>query len=464
MRQRLRRLLAGVVGLVAAVASSLVLAGAPAQAAPCTPWPSCFGTVYQVTGTPDNSLTEWTNSPSLGGTTVRSVANGTSLVVGCQANNGPQEDNEYNVYPSVPSRTWDFVYDSGLARFVWVYDWWMNTPPQNASYSWYSWPDAAKHCNFDTPAPPATPGSLHAVRTSPTTVHVSWGSVSGATYLLRSGSTTASTASTGYDWSAAYNTAPCFTVAATNGNGQSAWSTQACVASLGTTDPKYHLYCPQDDASTRTCTAAGAFQISCDTTTPEAYSPPRCQTPVNDFNTVAPNDPSCCVREIAEALAAYDYFNAQGDTHAALFLDDYTDAAGGTRTFNSSDAYNASTDFKATVDGQASSWITTIGGYAPTFDSGYIGYPADFDLTKWGDDFHYAVGHCYFRVNGVRSGDHWVVSLTITEMYQFKDGQSFAAGLVTGDDLRNLQRHGLARSIHLVGTTGMNFNLSGVHI
>ena len=45
-----------------------------------------------------------------------------------------------------------------------------------------------------------------------------------------------------------------------------------------------------------------------------------------------------------------------------------------------SSALDASTDFKAHVDGQAGNWITTIGDHAPTFDSGYLGYPADFDL------------------------------------------------------------------------------------
>lgn len=148
MRQRLRRMLAAVV-TAGAVAITVAAVGAtPAQAAACTPWPSCFGAPYQVSGTPDNSLWEWSDSPSLGGTALRSVGNGYTLIVGCQANNGPQQDNKYNVYPSAPSRTWDFAYDSGLGRFVWVYDWWMNTPPQMAAYNWYSWPDAAHHCNF----------------------------------------------------------------------------------------------------------------------------------------------------------------------------------------------------------------------------------------------------------------------------------------------------------------------------
>jgi len=139
--------------------SLIVLGGvSTAKASPCTPWPGCFGTPYQVTGTPDNSLTEWTGSPSLGGTAITSVPNGYTLVVGCQANDGPQEDGEYNVYPSAPSTTWDFAWDSGSGRFVWVYDWWMNTPPQQAAYSWYSWQDSSRHCNF-SPGNGTTPAN-----------------------------------------------------------------------------------------------------------------------------------------------------------------------------------------------------------------------------------------------------------------------------------------------------------------
>src|SRR5215469_14559463 len=116
-------------GLAVATLAAMLVAvpASPADASLCSPWPSCFGAAYQVTGTPDNSLWEWSDSPSNGGTAIRSVANGSTLWVGCQADNGPQEDNEYNVYPSVPAQTWDFAWDSGLSRFVWVYDWWMNT-------------------------------------------------------------------------------------------------------------------------------------------------------------------------------------------------------------------------------------------------------------------------------------------------------------------------------------------------
>ncbi len=137
---------------VLALAAGLLGIGSasPALASVCSPFPSCTGAApYQVTGTPDNSLSEWTNSPALSGSIVRSVPNGTTLWVVCQANDGPQEDGKYNA-ANVPSRTWDFSWDAGLGRYVWVYDWWMNTPPQNAAYNWYSWPDAAHHCNFGT--------------------------------------------------------------------------------------------------------------------------------------------------------------------------------------------------------------------------------------------------------------------------------------------------------------------------
>jgi surface antigen len=152
--------------VVAVIAGPLLLAGSavlafspPAQASPCTPWPSCFGTAYQVTGTSDNSLWEWTYSPNLGGSAIRSIPNGYTLWVGCQANNGPQEDNKFNIYPSVPSTTWDFAWDGGVNRYVWVYDWWMNTPPQKAAYNWYSWADSAHHCNFQAGSPNPNIGS-----------------------------------------------------------------------------------------------------------------------------------------------------------------------------------------------------------------------------------------------------------------------------------------------------------------
>jgi hypothetical protein len=110
------------------------------------PWP-CSGAPYQVTGTA-GSLPEWTLNPKGGWTEIGTIPNGYTLWVSCQANDGPQENHKYNVYPSVPSRTWDRTWDSGKGRFVWVYGWWMNTPPEEAAYNWYSWPDSAHHCNF----------------------------------------------------------------------------------------------------------------------------------------------------------------------------------------------------------------------------------------------------------------------------------------------------------------------------
>jgi hypothetical protein len=138
------RRLACLLGGLTLTMGIFIAASGPAGAASCSPWPSCFGAAYQVSGTPDNSLWEWNNSPSLGGSAIRAIPNGYTLIVGCQANDGPQEDGKYNSYPTVPSTTWDFAWDGGLSRYVWVYDWWMNTPPQQAAY----------HCNFGPPPPP----------------------------------------------------------------------------------------------------------------------------------------------------------------------------------------------------------------------------------------------------------------------------------------------------------------------
>ena len=130
----------------------------PANASICTDQsPGCTTAEgYVVTGTPDNSLAEWSALPG-NGTVIRSVPNGTFLELVCQINNGPQIDPEFNLAADgtyVPSRTWDLVYDPGLPasagtnQLAWVYDWWLNTPPQQEAYNWYSWSDPAHQCNL----------------------------------------------------------------------------------------------------------------------------------------------------------------------------------------------------------------------------------------------------------------------------------------------------------------------------
>jgi hypothetical protein len=52
---------------------------------------------YQVTGTPDNSLAEWSGLPGYGTGVYRSVPNGTTLYLVCQVNDGPQIDPEFNL-------------------------------------------------------------------------------------------------------------------------------------------------------------------------------------------------------------------------------------------------------------------------------------------------------------------------------------------------------------------------------
>jgi hypothetical protein len=80
----------------------------PANASTCTPLAGLAKCLpaYQVTGTPDNSLVEWSGEPGSGAWIVGSVPNGTTLYVVCQANDGPQQDGEYNA-PGVPSQTYD---------------------------------------------------------------------------------------------------------------------------------------------------------------------------------------------------------------------------------------------------------------------------------------------------------------------------------------------------------------------
>lgn len=143
-------LLTAAAACVLLTAALTTAAGArPAAALPCAGWPQCSGGAgtFQVSGTPDNDLEEWTYSPSRGGVDLGHRVNGDSLWIICQANDGPQEDSKFNA-PNVPSTTWDYVYDPARQDFVWVYDWWMNTPPQNQADNWYSFSATSLHCNF----------------------------------------------------------------------------------------------------------------------------------------------------------------------------------------------------------------------------------------------------------------------------------------------------------------------------
>jgi hypothetical protein len=469
-----KRLLTMLVGLAMA-AAVLVITG-PAQsarAAECTPWPSCFGSAYQVTGTPDNSLWEWTGDPSSGGSAIRSVSNGYTLWVGCQANDGPQEDNEYNVYPSVPAKTWDFAYDSGLGRFVWVYDWWMNTPQEKAAYNWYSWPDSAHHCNFGTPPPetPPAPTGVTAVPTSSGTIHIQWQDNSGdsANYVVDNGNTPSadlSVGTTSYNWPVAPGTYMCFTVAAARQGLQSAWTAYAC-----TTTPTTP-WCPTSDATLPTCGNSGAFQMDCNQA--------QCSSPTVDYGHGQPNGLS----DDSDALEAAAAYNAFGDaayfdvplTNAQNFFGQYENDTGANLDFDSTVPYFASTggsiaggdpSFSVAVNSQVSSWIAGVHGDASTFDSGWLDYPLNSGSTSnWNDDdWRFAMGHGFFRVTGTRqSNGDWSVSLQLTSYYQFRDGVNFPVGPVTvvyGTDMRRLEVIAWAENYDEVGTGTLLFDSSG---
>ena len=464
-RPRWRPRVAGLLAL-AAVASAIAIGPAlPAKASPCTPWPSCFGAAYQVSGTPDNSLWEWTDSPSSGGTAIRSVGNGYTLWVGCQANDGPQEDGEYNVYPTVPSQTWDFAWDPGLGQYVWVYDWWMNTPAQNAAYNWYSWPDSARHCNFGapTPQPPPLPTSVTAVPTSDSNIHIAWRDNSGgaAGYLVRfmNGYTVnLGAGATSYDWPVGTGTNNCFTVAATQDGLQSPWSASACA-----TTPSAP-WCPTTDPTHPTCNSTGAFQQSCDTTTP-------CSAPVNDYNTAQATAGDSLY--VAEAVAAYEGLAITGGPTAQEFFKHYEDNQGTDLNFDSTAAYHASVgtgpndlSFSGQVNKTVKDWIGLVHSAADTFDSGYLDYPADGNTSEWqNNDWERAVGHGFYRVVGTRQSDgSWSVHLQLTSYYQFRIGTNFGVSgvpIVYGADMRRLVKIGLAQNFREVGNGTLTYDTAG---
>jgi hypothetical protein len=474
MFRRLLTLLAG----LSLVATMFLVHARPAAAALCSPWPSCFGAAYQVAGTPDNSLTEWTGDPANGATTIRTITNGYTLWVGCQANDGPQEDGKYNVYPSVPATTWDFAWDSGLSRFVWVYDWWMNTPAENAADNWYSWSSPAKHCNFNTSPPetPAAPTSVTAVPTSSGTIHVTWKDNTGgsAQYVVSNSSVSSpvlAAGTTSYDWTVPPGTYMCFTIAAKFDGLQSPWSSYGCTTTPSTP------WCPTSDASKPSCSPGGAFQMDCDAG--------QCSAPTVDYNTQAPDGAADDLRA-TEAAALY---NAFGDaslfgvvlSDAQNFFNQYEANTGATLNFNATAPYFASTggsvsagnaSFSVAVNSTVDQWIGLSGSTGGTFDSGWLDYPlnnADGSLGSTGnwnsDDWANAVGHGFFRVVGTRgSGGGWSVALQLTSYYQFRDGVDFTKGPVTvaGADMRRLEVIGWAENYDEVGTGTLLFSSTGV--
>lgn len=459
--------------LVLAVAAGTLVIGlaGPAKASPCTPWPSCFGAAYQVSGTPDNSLVEWTTSPALGGSIVRSVPNGTTLWVGCQANDGPQEDGEYNA-PGVPSQTWDFTWDPGISQYVWVYDWWMNTPPQQAAYNWYSWPDTARHCNFNAPPPGPPPAvtSITAVPTSSGTIHVQWQDNSGgsASYIISNGNVSKPELGFGassYDWPVSPGTYMCFTVIAHANGLWSSWSPYACTTTPAT------QWCPSADATKPTCNGTGAFQESCDHIIDPAYTSP---CPVSDWKTLpwSPGDgtgygPDDLTEVQLTAIVAG--FRALGDGHAADFLWHYLTNYGTDYTFDAGAAYSQGPGFAKAVNATVHDWVANkVHGDADTFDSGYLDYPGITTPTSdWqSQDWQNAVGHGFYRVVGTRQADGtWSVRLQLTSYYQFRAGEDFTkwGGVVTvvGADVRHLVKIGLAKNFREIGTGTLHYNSAG---
>lgn len=447
-----------------------ISSASPALANVCSPFPSCIGAApYQVSGTPDNSLSEWTNSPALSGSIVRSVSNGYTLWVVCQANDGPQEDGKYNA-ANVPSRTWDFTWDTGLSRYVWVYDWWMNTPAQNAADNWYSWPDAAHHCNFGTPPPqaPPTPTNVKAAWTTSGSIHITWqdNSGGGADYVVSNSSVSSPdlrAGTTSYDWPVPAGTYMCFTVTAKQNGLQSPWSSYGC-----TTTP---TWCPTSDATKPSCSPGGAFQMDC--------NQPQCSQPTVDNNPPAPVVQPGDGVDAAEAEAAYQGMGAAGFIGAPIpdaqnFFGHYLGinaTLGSDLNFDSTVPYFASTgtgSFSATVDSTVDNLINAANGgtgATGTFDSGWADYPAvGVDTTAWNDDdWRYATGHGFFRVTGTRqSGGGWSVSLQWSSYYQFRDNVNF--GPVSGTDMRRLEAIGWAQNYDEVGNGTLLYSSSGQEI
>ncbi|MBO3744442.1 CHAP domain-containing protein [Streptosporangiaceae bacterium NEAU-GS5] len=104
---------------------------APAHAA-CVADPydgACVTPVnYKVKGTDGTLVVQ--KSPKVDNV-IRSLPEGATLGVVCQINNGGADP-----YDGLTSKTWDFIGDG------WVYDWYVNTPPQGAD----GYSPGVRHC------------------------------------------------------------------------------------------------------------------------------------------------------------------------------------------------------------------------------------------------------------------------------------------------------------------------------
>lgn len=301
---------------------------------------------------------------------------------------------------------------------------------------------------------PGVPTNVTATATGPNTIHVSWTAPAGGAehYAVINGQTNSpDVTQTSFDWTGiSPHTYMCFAVTAKSPGGQGAWTPWACAT---TQDPPW---CPAGI----NCSSVGAFQ-------PDAI-PGDFGTVTPDLSGIGTSTPSADVTLITDAETYPTIFNAIGAPHAADFFSHYMDATGSDHSFNALDAYNASANFKAQVDAEVKKWMSWYGA-SGSFDSGYRDFASDSDPSTgtWNNnDWHFAMGHCYYRVVGTWNGSSWSVHLQLTSYYQFRPNVNFNIPhtpivAVYGSDMRHLVEIGFAQDYREIGNGDLSYDSAG---
>ncbi|MFK0288717.1 WXG100 family type VII secretion target [Streptomyces sp. NPDC090499] len=170
-------------------------------------------------------------------------------------------------------------------------------------------------------------------------------------------------------------------------------------------------------------------------------------------------------QERAQQLMNYGQMIATGShlypgDDAARFFQHYLNGSGSDLNYSAEAPYTQSQVFQNLVNQTVRDHIAlALATGKSDFDSGYL-YNAD--MFPDNPDWTGAIKGCFFRVSGHRTPQGtWETRLRITSYYQFVPGANFAHGLANGEKLHELERLGIARNYHSIGTATMEFDNNG---
>ncbi|MCD9875378.1 WXG100 family type VII secretion target [Streptomyces guryensis] len=179
----------------------------------------------------------------------------------------------------------------------------------------------------------------------------------------------------------------------------------------------------------------------------------------NDYGADQPDSTTPLLQDYAESIAGGSYLYPGAD--AARFFQHYLDGSGSDLHFSSLDPYTQSQKFQHMVDQTVRDQVALARATGKNgFDSGYI-YNSDMfpDNGNWTG----AIKGCFVRVAGHQTPQGtWETTLQISSYYQFVPGANFGPlDAANGAALHELERMGVARNYHSLGTATLEFDDNG---